>query len=289
MPKWVDEKVLQRYWKDRCNIYEIDGKKIKSAKYNIPFDKYPDVINRLEDDSEVPAEVEWRTSDFNHEPDILKRENGFIIVYTKDQNSDLPQVELDKKDFAKWFKRRSSTLLRESLREFRKEEEKRKFPRIWLRYNDLKNEENMALSLKLGYDGFPEKTKVLPRLRDVKSRDLVLFVGPYKSAAKGRGGRVSLDKFVGTMRRILLMKVTRGYHYDPKPLGWKSKTGELFPHRFCITKSLLESRDLKLEALSEATRSALHHLVATGFWEADPTHFVEILSRVPVKLETLKP
>lgn len=279
MPKWIDEKVLQRYWIDRCSIYEVDGKKIKSAKFNIPFDRYPDVVNRLDDDSEVPAEIEWRTSDFNHDISILKEANGFLIVYKKDQNFSLPRVLLDHKDFQKWFKRYSGTILTESLRAFRKETAVRQFPKIWLRYNDIKNNENMQISMGMGYDGFPERTKTLPRVKDVRAHDLVLFVGPYKSSQPGKGGRVPLKDFKGYMKTVVLMKVTKGYNYDTKPLGWKSKSGELYPHRFSISKPLLEFQDLKLDDLSLATRDALHHLVATGFWEADPTHFVELLSR----------
>ena len=160
-----------------------------------------------------------------------------------------------------------------------KEKFKDKFPKIWLRYNDIKNNENMEISLKIGYDGFPEKTKTLPRVKDVKKNDLVLFLGPYKSSTPGKGGRVALPDFKGKMKRVILMKVTKDYDYATNPLGWKSRDGELYPHRFGISKPMLEFDNLKLERLSEATRKALHHLVTTGFWEADPTHFVELLSR----------
>lgn len=279
MPKWIDEKVLQRYWLDRCTIYEANGKKIKSSKFNIPFNHYPDVINRLADDSEIPAEVEWKTSDFDHNIQVLKDSNGFLIVYQKDQNFSLPQVVLDHKDFDNWFKQHSKIILSESLKEYQKESIARKFPKIWLRYNDIKNNENVRKSLEIGFDGFPENTKVLPRLKDVRTNDLVLFLGPYKSTTKGMGGRVPISAFKGYMKRVILLKSTKGYHYDVKPIGWKSKSGEIYPHRFCISKPLLEFENLQLEHLSSATRDALHHLVATGFWEADPTHFVELLSQ----------
>lgn len=205
MPKWVDEKVLQRYWKDRCRIYDVDGKKIKSARFNKPFDRYPDVFNEFEDGNEVPAEVEWKTSDFNHDIDVLRENNGFLIVYHKDQNFSLPQVIIEHEDFKKWFRKKSTIILTESLREYSKEKAKREFPKIWLRYNDIKNNENMEISLKIGYDGFPEKTKTLPRVKDVKKNDLVLFVGPYKSSKPGKGGRVAFADFKGYMRRVILI------------------------------------------------------------------------------------
>ncbi len=147
----------------------------------------------------------------------------------------------------------------------------------------------MEKSFQKGYDGFPEKTKVLPRLKDVKINDLVLFVGPYKSSTKGLGGRVPLSTFKGTMKRVVLLKTTKGYHYDTKPIGWKSRNGEVFPHRFCISKPLLEFENLQIENLSSASKDALHHLVATGFWEFDSSHFVELLSQAKLLNSQLWP
>jgi hypothetical protein len=199
LPKWIDEKVVQKYWVDRCacGLYEVAGKKIVSSKFNIPFDRYPDVINRLEDGSEVPAEVEWKTSDFDHDIDVLKTTNGFLVVYYKDQNFSLPQVMINHRDFGKWFRGHSKIILEESIKAYHKDSVARAFPKIWLRYNDTKNNENMRRSIQLGYDGFPEKTKVLPRIKDVRANDLVMFLGPYRSSQKGLGGRVPLDSFKG--------------------------------------------------------------------------------------------
>jgi len=70
--KWIDEKVLQTYFKEIFKLYDYKGKNIISVRFNTPFDSYPDIYCVLEDYKEIPAEVEWKTSDFNHNIDVLK-------------------------------------------------------------------------------------------------------------------------------------------------------------------------------------------------------------------------
>ena len=67
MVKWIDEKVLQKYFIERYSKYTYKGQKIISARFNTPFDSYPDISCVLDNHKEVPAEVEWKTSDFNHD------------------------------------------------------------------------------------------------------------------------------------------------------------------------------------------------------------------------------
>ena len=44
MKKWLEEKILIKYWIDNCSKYYLrDGRKIKSAQPSIPFDSYPDI------------------------------------------------------------------------------------------------------------------------------------------------------------------------------------------------------------------------------------------------------
>ena len=81
-----------------------------------------------------------------------------MIVYQKNQNFSLPQVVLDHNDFETWFRKHSKTILSESVKAYKKETIARQFPKIWLRYNDIKNNENVKKSLEIGYDGFPENT-----------------------------------------------------------------------------------------------------------------------------------
>lgn len=80
MRKWIDEKVLQRYFIERYDKYSYKEHRIISARFNEPFDKYPDLFCILDNHKEVPAEVEWKTSDFNHDLKILKEKEGFLIV-----------------------------------------------------------------------------------------------------------------------------------------------------------------------------------------------------------------
>jgi hypothetical protein len=117
VPKWVDEKVLQKYFVERHSKYRFKGHDIFSARFNQPFDKYPDLSCLLDDHREVPAEVEWKTSDFNHDINLLKDNDGFLIVYKKDENFELEQIEVDKEDFDRWYSNTAKSLLDESIKE----------------------------------------------------------------------------------------------------------------------------------------------------------------------------
>ena len=83
--KWIDEKVLQKYFKESFKKYNkwIEKKydqKLISVSYNQPFDKYPDLWCVLENGKSIPVEVEWRTKDFNHDERIIEDNDGFIVV-----------------------------------------------------------------------------------------------------------------------------------------------------------------------------------------------------------------
>jgi len=54
MPKWVAEGVLQKYFVENHTKYSYKSQKIVSARFNQPFDSYPDVFCVLEDKKEVP-------------------------------------------------------------------------------------------------------------------------------------------------------------------------------------------------------------------------------------------
>ena len=86
--KWIDEKVFQKYFKESFKKYNSwvekeYGEKLVSVRYNEPFDRYPDLWCVLESGKTIPVEVEWRTKDFNHDPQILVNQNGFIVVLQK--------------------------------------------------------------------------------------------------------------------------------------------------------------------------------------------------------------
>ena len=79
--EWIPEKVLQRYVKENPHLFQdhFDAK-ISYVRFNQPFDRYPDLYFVLEDKREIPVEVEWKTSNFNHNPDVLIEGNGFLFV-----------------------------------------------------------------------------------------------------------------------------------------------------------------------------------------------------------------
>jgi len=68
----IPESLLQQYWIAKCQAYTVNGKKVLFAKANTHVDRFPDIIlNKLENGFECPAEVELRTSNFNHSPEQL--------------------------------------------------------------------------------------------------------------------------------------------------------------------------------------------------------------------------
>ena len=107
--KWIDEKVLQKYFKESFKFYnswfvKTYGENATSVKYNVPFDRYPDVFVTLESGKELPVEVEWTTKKFDHDPTVIEDGDGLIVVL---QNNDpffgLRQLELNKEHFKSWY------------------------------------------------------------------------------------------------------------------------------------------------------------------------------------------
>ena len=180
MVKWIDEKVLQKYFIEKYSKYSYKGNKIISARFNQPFDRYPDIICVLENHEEVPAEVEWKTSDFNHDINILKDNDGFLIVYEKDQNFELEQLEIDQKDFEKWYIKNARTIFRESIDEICSEIVERKFPELWFYYFDKRSYKDfLDYSKGIGIWGVPgivKEFRQLYRFRDIKKGDLIMFL-----------------------------------------------------------------------------------------------------------------
>ena len=72
MPKWVAEGVLQKYFVDRHEKYSFKGQRIISARFNQPF-PHTQISSAFWKTNQVPAEVEWKTSDFDHDIEILRR------------------------------------------------------------------------------------------------------------------------------------------------------------------------------------------------------------------------
>lgn len=287
MVKWVREEVLQRYFVERCSRYTYKGHKLISARFNQPISAYPDLYCRLDNNKEVPAEVEWKTSDFNHETEVLKQNDGFLVVYKKDQNFEFDQVEIDAEDFSRWFADKAPQLLNESVKEL-EETERREFPELWFYYLDKSSFRHFTM-FSMGYSdnegiwgvpGIVKKFRQLNRFRQIQKGDLILFISGWK--AKGKGGRVPLNKFKGEITLAELHRITTDYFYDEtkiwdEPKGW---AGELYPHRFKFDKHpIVALKNISIKPLSFSTKSNLHKLLsATLFWNGDSPALLDMIS-----------
>src|SRR5436309_2675615 len=117
MVKWLPEIVLQRYFVERHSKYSVRGHNIVSSRFNQPLDRYPDVSITLDDKVKVPVEIEWKTSDFDHDIDVLRKAGGCIAVYQKDQAFELDQLEIDKEDFKNWYISNAASIFADSVKE----------------------------------------------------------------------------------------------------------------------------------------------------------------------------
>lgn len=102
MVKWIDEKVLQRYFRDNYSKYSryVEGEEheIEACEFNQPFDRFPDLFCVI-DGNEYPAEVEWLLSHYDHfdheDHDRFEEQGGFLIVFRKDKEvGNFTQVEI---------------------------------------------------------------------------------------------------------------------------------------------------------------------------------------------------
>lgn len=245
MAKWFDETILIKYWEDRCNKYELqDGRKIKSAKRNPSFGKYPDIgENYLSDNTVVPAEIEWSTTSFdNHGHDIeeLRKNNGFLIVYNQNAGFPVEQVQIEKEDFIEWFKDSAENLCIETLQDIEHFSKKSKEPQIFLFYIPGGGIKNFKTTLEQGVWGFPEgkskrKRRGLEKIMQIKKGDILIFVKEWNADHPITGGRVSSEEFTGSFKEIIGVAVTRGYYKSNKEI-WKDG---IYPYRVEFRKEIL--------------------------------------------------
>ena len=111
--KWLHEEVLQRYIKENPQKWKINGKKVLAVHYNEPFNRYPDLFFTVEGEEDlIPVEVEWRSSDFDHDISILRNGNGWVYVLFKNlDNLGVPQHQIPYEGFKRWVKTKSEKLL----------------------------------------------------------------------------------------------------------------------------------------------------------------------------------
>ena len=254
MKKWLEEKILIKYWTENCFKYSLrDGRKIKSAEHSIPFDSYPDIQkNELDDGTIIPAEVEWNTSNFDrhgHDISVLIDNNGFLIVLEKDKESfPVEQVQIDKDDFIKWFENDASNIANETVQSIKKKLVKNKEPQIFIYYmratgTGLKNRKQ---TFESGTDGFPESIKKnsLEIFKQIKKGDIVIVARNFKSSIPVKGGRNPSSKHKGIYDDIYGLIVTKDYYYSKKPKIWTEDKID-YPHRYDFRKKVLfEGKDI---------------------------------------------
>lgn len=121
--KWVEEKILQLYFVENFHKYRLwigmVPRRISACRFNYDFDGFPDLICTIEG-KEYPAEVEWRSSYYDHFDNPLHemfvRQGGFVIVLEKDiPLENVRQLLIDREDFRLWFVENSPRLFDESV------------------------------------------------------------------------------------------------------------------------------------------------------------------------------
>ncbi len=248
MAKWFDESILIKYWEDRCEHYTLRGDvKIKSAKRNPSFGRYPDIgENYLSDNTVVPAEIEWATTNFDehgHDINELRDHNGFIIVYKKNAGFPVEQVVLDKDDIIEWFKEKAKEICTETLQDIDKSIKKSKEPQIYLFYVPKGGNKNFNTAIQNGVWGFPSNNRGtargLQKLMQIKRGDILVFVREWNSKDKGKGkaigGRLPAEKYIGTYKEIVGVTVTKGFYEDNKKI-WENAE---YPYRVNFRKEIL--------------------------------------------------
>ena len=121
---YIPEIVLQEFVKEKFQIFQKHfEKKILYVRNNTPRDKYPDLYFVLEDKTEIPVEVEWKTSNFDHNPDILIEQNGFIftaIIEPDVRIGAIKQIKIPLDKFEKWYEANAKKLVKETTEDLKK-------------------------------------------------------------------------------------------------------------------------------------------------------------------------
>lgn len=272
MAKWFDESILIKYWEDRCNQYSLqNGIKINGAKRNPSFGRYPDIgENYLSDNTIVPAEIEWLTTNFDehgHDIEELRRQNGFLIVYKQNAGFPIEQVEIDKEDLIEWFKENAGNLCIETLQNIEHTMKKSREPQIYLFYVPKSGEKNFKIALENGTWGFPVsktgRARGMEKLMQIKKGDILVFVKKWEHSKPVPGGRVSAKDYIGSFKEIIGVTVTKGFYEDNKPI-WKNAN---YPYRINFRKKILfEGKDIPCDPkiLGKSLHEILRKLQVNG-------------------------
>lgn len=309
----IPEINLQNYIKSNFKEFDKDftilfDSPIESVAFNHPKDRFPDLFFTLKNGEEIPVEVEWKTSKFNHEshPDFswFKENKGLVMVGVLEDNVKLgfKQVKVNLDKFEKWYVNNSERLVRDELKELRKLEKakKRRQPKLWMTLLTKKGGalKHFEPALKHETWGISKNYKVSTgkgtRLEEIQKDDLIVFLaglhGSYKSKKTGKlvYGRYKMNEwskssFNGKFDYICVFKVTSDYFEKSEPKIWETspkgrRKSELFPHRFKFNRNpLLIMSDLKVKDLSATTKSELQNVVYVNFRMCDPETLVDIM------------
>jgi len=285
---WLKERVLQRYVIENCTQFKVNGQKAVKARDN--RDRFPDVYFILENNDEVPVEVEWQTSNFiqhGHDLDYIKENNGCLIVC--DQNLDLGkvhQIKIDIQKFEDWFEKNAKRIIQDTTEPYKKKDKTRTNPKLWFTYISLKagGASDFKKALKAHTWGIQKNYSqaVINQITQIKEGDLIVFIGPGKNFP----GRVNLKQwtkksFKGYFELMQVFRIISNYFYDEDKIIWKG-TGkwkdEVFPHRFEFNpKPITEIRNIRINELSTTSKQEVHSMVYTNFIEGDSATMLDCI------------
>ena len=278
MPKWFHEQMLHKYWIDKCKNYKVNGQQIIGAKLNPIFDRYPDISeNELTNGEIVPCEIEWSTTDFNHDISILEGNNGFLVTFIENADFPLPQIKIEEEDFIEWFTKNSKKIALETLDVVRKSSMKRAVEFIWLIYLGSRNKQDANIAFENGVWGFPKsetgKRRGHNRIIEILPNDIVVFVKEFSFDDENRMRTTwtkDKEKLVGKLDEIVIVRVTKGYYKNSSENEpWSN---DKYSYRFDFDKdSILKAKnvpctpnllgkDLHLKIVSQISKRSIEHI-----------------------------
>ena len=310
--KLVPEIILQRYIQDKFeqfqNIFEkLFDSRISYVRRNVPEDKFPDLFFVLENKREIPVEVEWKTSNFDHtnnsEFSSFVEQGGLVIVAIEEKNSSLgsiKQLTISLDDFEKWFVSNAKLIVEESVKPLRELQKKKRLPKLWITLLTKKGGALGHFEPALKYQtwgiqkNYPVRSE--SRITDIQEGDVIVFLagmhGSFKSKNTGTkvAGRYPLPEWIkksfnGEFDYVCVFKVTKGYFFDDSIESkiWETKPNskwrdELFPHRFGFDRDpFFIMRGLKINSLALTTKKELHSIVYSNIGKCEPYTLVDIL------------
>lgn len=287
MPKWFNEDILIPYWEDRCKRYKLpDGVQILEAKRNLPLSRYPDIShNVLSTGDTVPCELEWLTTKFEkhgHDINVLKESNGFLVSFIYNASFPLPQIEIDEDDFIDWFVKNAEILARETIQEIKATAKPSKDPVVWLFYIGTRGRKDYQTAFDHGVWGFPQtkrgSIRGYKKVSQIKEGDIVVFVREISLPNSNSGSRLKADEFIGTIKEIKGVRVSRGFYEERENNIWNKKS---YPSRFNFDKIMFSGEDIPCNPvdLGKSLHEIIRYLVNHGSVEKiDANSLIKIMA-----------